>query len=64
MTPKTLHGPWTTALAVLAGLLLTATSALADVSPDPADPAGPYSMIALVLVLIVTGIYLYRRRRK
>ena len=48
----------------LAATFAVVAPARADVAPDPADPAGPYSMVALVLVLVATGVYLYRRRRK
>ena len=55
---------WTTLPITLATQLALFAPAWADVEPDPSDPAGPYSMVALVLVLVAAGIYLYRRRRK
>jgi LPXTG-motif cell wall-anchored protein len=64
MIPKSLDGVWAATLALFATALTTAAPARADLAPDPADPAGLYSMIALALVLVATGIYLYRRRRK
>ena len=54
----------TTFQLALAATFAVVAPARADLAPDPADPAGPYSMVALVLVLIATGVYLYRRRRK
>jgi len=53
----------TTVHLALAATLAVVGPAHADVAPDPADPAGPYSMVALVLVLVATGVYLYRRRK-
>jgi LPXTG-motif cell wall-anchored protein len=64
MTPKTLRAAWSAAVPAVALLLITTAPARADLAPDPADPAGLYSMIALALVLVATGVYLYRRRRK
>lgn len=53
----------TVIFATLAAALALTAPARADLAPDPADPTGPYAIVALVVVVLAVGVYLYRRRR-